>query len=304
MVGLDRVRSGEGSALSLFRQINSHLSNRRKRQTALLGVLTVIGAFAEFLSLGALLPFLAALVAPDRITSYPVISWLAGGLESRSSDQVVLLFALLFVVLILVTAVIRLVLSYGNTRLAVAIGSEFTTAAFRRTLNQPYEKFVHLDSSLLISNIDKSNTIALGFFQPALQVISSSTIVAAVVAGLLVVDPTLTALLATIVGGCYLGIICLTKTLIERNGRIIADSLKQRVQVIQEGFGGFRDIVLSGTQHLYNKIFHASDWSIRWAHGTNLIVATSPRIIVEAVGAVALAVVAYFLSRGEGGSFS
>lgn len=301
MARSNRARSGDGSAINLFRRINSRLSNRRKTQMSLLAILTVLGAFAEFLSLGTLLPFLAVLVAPDEVFSYPVVSWLVDSLELRSNDQVVFLFALLFVATIVATAAIRLVIAYGNTRLAVAVGSEFTSGAFRQILNQPYQQFVHLDSSLMISHIDKTNAMATGFFQPLLQVISSGTVAVAILSGLLLVEPVLTALVATIIGGCYIGISRLTRAVIERNGRIMADSVNQRIEIIQTGFGGFRDIVLSGTQRVYSRTFHQTDWANRWAHGVNSIIGVTPRIVVEAVGAITLALIAYVFGRGEDG---
>ena len=139
--------------------MSTHLTKRRRTQIAALVVLTVVGAFTEFLSLGALFPLISAMVAPDEVASYPVVSWLAQAFGAESRNQLVTLFAALFVGLIVTATTIRLILSYLNTRLAVAIGTGFSCATYQQVIAQPYQRFVQLDSSYLISNIDKTNTL-------------------------------------------------------------------------------------------------------------------------------------------------
>ena len=55
----------------LFR-LWEHFSPRRKGQFALLLILMVLVSFAEVLSLGAIVPFLAALTNPKQIFELPI----------------------------------------------------------------------------------------------------------------------------------------------------------------------------------------------------------------------------------------
>ena len=59
----------------------SKLSDRRKRQFFLLWVLMLVAGFAEAVSLGAILPFLAALAAPEKILSHPGTAVFLGALQ-------------------------------------------------------------------------------------------------------------------------------------------------------------------------------------------------------------------------------
>ena len=49
-----------------------HISNRRRKQYGLLLILMIFGSFAEVLSISAVLPFLAVLVAPEKIFENPL----------------------------------------------------------------------------------------------------------------------------------------------------------------------------------------------------------------------------------------
>ena len=56
-----------------LRRLFGHISPRRKRQLYLVLGLMLLGALAELVTLGTLLPFLALLADPDRAASYPTL---------------------------------------------------------------------------------------------------------------------------------------------------------------------------------------------------------------------------------------
>ena len=59
--------------LNVIFSIWSHFSKRRKTQFLLLLILTIFTSFAEILSLGTLIPFLAALTDPETLFNNPSI---------------------------------------------------------------------------------------------------------------------------------------------------------------------------------------------------------------------------------------
>ena len=50
-----------------------HLSRRRRRQLWLVLCLTLASAFIEVVSLGAVLPFLGILTAPEKVFKHPIV---------------------------------------------------------------------------------------------------------------------------------------------------------------------------------------------------------------------------------------
>ena len=59
------------SIFSLLKRLWAHIIPRRRGQFALLLLLMVSASFAEILSIGAVLPFLAVLTAPEKIINHP-----------------------------------------------------------------------------------------------------------------------------------------------------------------------------------------------------------------------------------------
>ena len=86
---------------SPLRQIHSlwiHLTKRRRYQFALLVLLFFLSAILEAFSLGAIVPFLAALVDPESLMSNHTIALLVTWLDITSSQQLLPLLALIFLI--------------------------------------------------------------------------------------------------------------------------------------------------------------------------------------------------------------
>ena len=61
------------SLLTLLRRLWWHISPRRRAQFGLLFLVMILASSAEVLSIGAVLPFLGALTAPERIFVHPML---------------------------------------------------------------------------------------------------------------------------------------------------------------------------------------------------------------------------------------
>ena len=82
---------------------------------------------------------------------------------------------------------------------------------------------------------------------------------------------------------------------------VIAAALKERVQIIQEGLGGIRDVLLDRSQPVFLAKFSAIDDRFRQAQASNQFIAAAPRHVVEAASVVLIAVVAVLVAGRPGG---
>jgi len=73
------------------------------------------------------------------------------------------------------------------------------------------------------------------------------------------------------------------------------------VKSLQEGLGGIRDVLINGTQEFYCKLYQDADLSLRRASGDNIFIGQSPRYLMEGIGMVLIATIAYSLTLEEGG---
>lgn len=291
-----------GNLPDLLRRLWTHLGRRRQRQFVLLLCLMLASAFAEVVSLGAVLPFIGVLTAPDKLFGQPHVLEMAQAWGFATADQLVLPITVAFVAAALIAGAIRILLLWASTRLAVVSGADLSVEVYRRTLYQPYWVHASRNSSETISGItSKVNITVFGVMLPLLTLISAIVLLVAVTVVLFIIDPAV-ALIAAIGFGASYGLITwLTRRRLEQNSQRIAHEQTQVIKALQEGLGGIRDVLLDGTQPVYCDIYRQADYQWRRAHGNNIFVGGSPRFAMEALGMVLIAVLAYVLSRqGEG----
>jgi ABC-type bacteriocin/lantibiotic exporter with double-glycine peptidase domain len=277
-----------------------HLTRRRRRQFGLLLGLMLVSAVTEVVSLGAVLPFLGILTVPEQVFNYPIVASLASELGIASANELILPLTVTFVAAALIAAAVRLLLIWANIRFSNACGADLSIQVYRRTLYQPYRVHVARNSSEVLSGISKVAS-AQSVLQAVLTLVSSSVLVVSIILALLAINAEVATMAAICFGISYAVIVKLSRWRLERNSKCVARETTRMLKALQEGLGGIRDILLDGTQILYSNIYRESQLPALRAQGSNQFITTCPRYIMEALGMVLIAALAYGLSRQDGG---
>jgi ATP-binding cassette, subfamily B, bacterial PglK len=281
----------------LLKRLWNHLTQRRKRQVALLSALILISAFAETVSLGAVLPFLAILTSPQRVLRFPIVVHLMRAWGIISADDLVLPFAIAFAVTAVVAGAFRMLVLWISTRVAFAIGADLSSSVYRRTLYQPYRVHVASNSSDVISSITGKVAETVNTLTWLLLLLSSCVLLIFIGITLFAIDPEVALVALVGFGSCYVLITAAARQRLRRDSQRIAHEQTQVVKALQEGLGGIRDVLLDGTQPVYCDIYRKADYGLRRAQGDIVFVSGSPRFVMEAIGMVLIAALAYGISR-------
>ena len=265
-------------------------------------ILIFVASLVEVVSVGAVLPFLGVLTAPEQVYQHPLMQPLIQTLELSEPSQLVLPLTLLFIIAAVLAGSIRLLLLYVTTRLTYATGADLGFKIYNLTLYQEYAIHVSRNSSEVINGIlNKSSTVISSVIMPVIQFISATILIISIMAALLVID-TIVALSAFIgIGSLYMGIIRYSGKQLKENSKIIADKSTQMVKSLQEGLGGIRDVLIDNSQEFYSQLYRSADLPLRRASGNNAFIGGGPRFVLEAVGMTLIALLAYVMSHKEGG---
>ena len=267
----------------------------------LLLVLMVGASFAEILSIGAVLPFLAVLTAPERIFQLPAAQPFIGAAEMTSASQLLLPLTIIFGLAALISGGVRLLLLWASTRLSYATGADLSISIYRRTLYQPYSVHVARNSSEIINGISTKTNTVIYTFTSILNLISSTIILLAILITLVSVDPVIALAAFGGFGLLYALIIKITQSRLVVNSQRIAHESTQVIKSLQEGLGGIRDVLIDGTQAAYCQIYRNADLPLRHAQGNNSFISMSPRYALEALGMLLISALAYMLALQPNG---
>ncbi len=276
-----------------------HLSSRRKKQFFVLLVLIILSAFAEIISLGAVLPFLAVITAPETIFGEPYIQPLTSFLGIETPEQIILPITFIFISASLLAAFMRIFVLWFSTKLSYGTGADISVEAYRKTLYQPYTVHVSRNSSEVVSSIMTKINSATGTLNLTLAFIASTIIAVAIIVALLSIDPFIAISSSIFFGICYFIISLFTRPKLQVNSKSINLSTSGSQKILQEGLGGVRDILLDGTQKIYIDKFNQQQRIMRSSQGQNFFLGGSPRFAMESLGMILIALLSLLLLSGS-----
>lgn len=290
------------STLTLFKRFWGHMSPRRRGQTGLLFGLMIVTAFAEVLSIGAVLPFLGILTSPDVVFAQPFLAPLIQTLGVQTPAQLLFPLTVLFALAAITSGLMRILLLWAQYRLSSAMGTDLSLNVYRRTLFQPYAVHAARNSSDIIAAIStKISLVIINSLMTALTLTSSFFLMIMILGVLLLIDPLIAVTAFVGFGMVYVVVIALTKKRLLRDSNRMSQQSSNVVKALQEGLGGIRDVLIDGTQNTYCDIYRTADQSLRRAQANIYIVSGSPRFLIEALGMVLIAGLAYVMAqRSEG----
>ena len=278
-----------------------HLTKDRQAQMLQLLALMLASAFSEVVSLGAVLPFIGVLTAPDKVFNHAELRKLVEIFGITSPEALVAPLAVAFAMTALGAGSMRLLLLWATANLSNAIGADLSLEMYRRTLYQPYRIQVLRNSSEAIDGITHKSWSAIAMLQAVLTLISSTLLLVTLMITLVAMDPFVVSVAFIIFGVCYGLITWKARRKLQMNSQRISTESTLAMKALQEGLGAIRDVLLNWSQPAYCTTYSQANMPYRKAYGRNMFIAVSPRFAMEAVGMVLIAALAYGLSRKAGG---
>lgn len=274
---------------------------RRHRQLLSTIALMLIGAVAELATIGSVIPFLSIVTSKADDASFGWAVRLVGTFGEAIGLGTVAAAALLLVAVASLAAYLRIMLVWVSQKFVFAIGYDLGVEVYNRMLHQPFAHHVLRNTSHTIAGLNKVQMVVFNVLLPAMTAFTSAVVALFIVTALLIVDP-VAALSAT---ACflliYIAISVATRRRLRANSMVVAAAQTERVQTVQEGLGGIRDVILDRAQPIFLDTFSRIDARLRAAQATNQFIALAPRYVVEAVGVLLIAVLAILINGRPGG---
>jgi ABC-type multidrug transport system fused ATPase/permease subunit len=286
------------SLLVLLRRLWTHIPPHRRLEFGLLFLVMIIASFAEVISIGAVLPFLGVLTSPEQVFSHAFAQPFIDALNLTEPKQLLFPLTITFALGAMFSGFMRLTLLWMQTRLSHNVGADLSINIYRRTLYQPYAVHVARNSSEVIAGIsNKVNSVIGNTILPLVTILSALLILLFIIVSLLVIQPLIAISAFMGFGIIYMLVILSTRKVLARDSKRVNFESVQVVKALQEGLGGIRDILIDGSQEVYSKIYRNADLPLRHAQANISIISSSPRYVIEALGMVLIAFLAYFLAE-------
>jgi len=295
---LARVR-GE-SLPSTLRAFYHVLPARRRRQLGLVAAMMLVGAFAEMVTIGAVLPFVALLADPERAAHLPGYGLFLAVTGAGSGGDLVARASALFAIAIILSGCARLLIHRMTHSFVFGASHDIATTIFGKMLRQPYSLYISRNPSQVLAGIDKVQVLIHSVLLPLLQATAAGVMALAII-GLLTMIAPVAAVAAAVATMIYLAVSYALAGRLREESRTTARLASARMQAVQEGLGAIRDILLDHSQEVFEANFRRLDRAYRRAQQSISFAAAAPRYVLEAVGILLIGLLALQMSRQPGG---
>jgi ATP-binding cassette, subfamily B, bacterial PglK len=300
MIEPNNRSAGTGIFYSL-RLLYSHLSKRLRTQFYLVFVLMLFGAIAELATIGAIIPFIGLISAPDEVASVPVLSHIFALIGRSYPKNILDLVVLFFVSIVLIAGSIRIALAWVSQKFAFRVGHDLSVKVYMAALYKPFAHHASTNSSDIIAGVTKAQTATFSTLLPLLNAATGAVLSITLLGAMFAIDAVIAVAATVGFGAMYIAVSYLGRNRLERNGRYIAIAQVARIRAVQEGLEGIRDVVINQVQDVYLKRFAGADLAVGDARATNSFIGTAPRFVIESLSIIIIAILALILSGKHGG---
>jgi ATP-binding cassette, subfamily B, bacterial PglK len=288
--------------LSTYRRLYQLLDRRERQVAVVVFGLLVFVALLEMVGVASIMPFIAVLSNPDVIDTNPYLSFFYGWLrfESKESFLFWLGFAVFF--LLISSLVVKAFAFWVQVRFSNMRIHSLGCRLVAGYLGQPYQWFLNKHSSEFATSVlQEVNQVVNGSLFPAMQVIAHSLVVVALLTLLVLVDPLLALSVAFVLSAAYGLIFFTVRNYLSRLGVERRLANRQRYHVVNEAFGGIKDVKIAGLEAGYLERFRLPSATVARRNATAKIVGQLPSFAMQGLVFGGMILVVLYLMATKGG---
>jgi len=260
----------------------------RRRAFLLLGLM-VIGMALETAGIGVFIPAIALLTQSDLATRYPQLQPMLTELGNPSPVRLATYGMVALVFFYMIKVVFLGFLTWWQTKFAYDVQAQLSQRLFATYLRQPYSFHLQRNSAQLIRNaITEVNQFTASILSPGLLVITEGLVLVGIVSLLLFVEPLGAVIVVLVLGGASWGLYHSTRARIARWGLARQHHEGLRIQHLQQGLGGAKDVKLLGRESDFLAQYHIHNLQSARVGQLQMTLAQLPRLLLELLAVAGL----------------
>jgi ABC-type multidrug transport system fused ATPase/permease subunit len=220
---------------------------QRRSALGLLGLM-IVGMTLETASTGMVIPAIALMMQQDLAANYPQFQPLLAALGDPTPSELILKVILALAGIYVVKNVFLAFLAWRQTRFAFGVQAQISQRLFTIYLRQPYTFHLQRNSAQLIRNVLGEVSMLAQAIIATLNMATELLVLLGITALLLAVEPLGTLIAVAVLGAAAWSFHFAVRTRVVRWGELrqLHDGL--RLQHLQQGLGGAKDVKLLGRE--------------------------------------------------------
>lgn len=268
-----------------------------------LQVLVVLVAISELLGVASIAPFMAVVGDVGLLDNNNLLAAFYRLSGLTDAYEFMFLLGILVLIFLTISALISIYTMWKLFMFATAVGAELANRLFTHYLHQNWLFYASGSTAELTKKIaNESTRVTTLVILQLMQINARLVAVMLLVALLFVVDPLVAVFAFLIIASAYGLLFKLIKLRLQANGQIISTTLTDRFKLMNEGFGGIKDILLLGHSRYFVDKFTAMSQRLAVSEGKNNVIAFVPKYFMELVAFGAMILLVLYMLANENGN--
>ena len=270
--------------LKIIRQLFSLLSPEQVRQFYILQVLVVVMAFTELLGIASIAPFMTLVGDISILEKSNVFAELYQ--LSGITDPIDFVFytGLLVLVALSVSTLVSMFTIWKLSLYAARVGTEIADRLYAYYMQEDWQFHASGSSAQLTKQVStEAMRVTNGIVQPLMQMNAKVVLATLISISILIYNPIIAITGLFIFALAYFLLYKLVRKKLVSNGQKISQVSTERFRLMNEGFGGIKDVLLLNRNQDFIKRFEESGQVFARALGLNSGISQVPRYFMELI---------------------
>jgi ABC-type multidrug transport system fused ATPase/permease subunit len=245
-------------------------------------LLIIISGTIEIISFFSILPFVSIILNPDIILSgIGLVIYNLSGLET--AENFIFITGIVIVVALILSSLLSILRMWYTTKFAEEVGFKIGDNLFLHYLRRDYEFHIFNNSSYLTKQITFEIDRVKKIMNMVMAINSNIFMGLIIIVGMIIYDWQTTIIIIITIILIYFLLHMKVGTMLQRNGRSVSSSSKDRFKIISNTFGEVSDIIMSDRSgYFYSKMKKTSKILVR-AITLNEVLATVPVKVIQGI---------------------
>lgn len=278
-----------------FKKIWQLLSKKQQRSMLVLFIFMLVGMGLETLGIGLIVPAMILMMQSDLATKFPEVQPLLDVIGNPTQEKLIILSMLLLLSVYVIKTFFLAFLFWKQTSFASLVTIDLSQRLFTIYLHQPYSFHLQRNSAQLIHNITALVGQTAKSFTLSLLLLSEIMVLLGVSILLFMVEPIGTLAVLLIFGAVAWLFSFMSRNRILEWGSTYNHHEGLRLQRIQEGLGGAKDVKILGRESSFLKQYLYHNKSSNEALKYQTVLQSMPRLLFELMAVLSLASIVFVM---------
>ena len=287
----------------LIKNLFNLLSKNQRKRFYVLQFLVIVMSVFEILGVASIIPFMALVGDMSQLEQNTFFAEVYRQSGVASESQFVFYLGLCVLGLLFVSMIISIFTTWGLSMFANKIGTEIADRLYTYYLQKDWLFHASGSSAQLTKKIATETMRVTGAVLVPLMQMNSKVVLSLLMSlSIFFYDPKVALIGLSIFAISYFFLFKGVRNRLNKNGIAISEVNEERFRLMNEGFGGIKDLLLMGRDNDFINRFNRSGKTLAYSQGTNAALAQAPRYFVELLAFGSMIVLILYLISSHNGN--